>query len=325
VIRDRHTSTTHSAETFVPASPDAAYTLPTTTFVSKKTFPRKLHAADAATVRPAQSHWPLVFMLVLTQAGIGGVWFETARYFATNVTSTKVSLANAALILIGMAASIFHLGRPLQSWRAFMGMRRSWLSREIVALNALAFGVLLPLAAEVLPISFTGNNRAAAFALCSLAGAAALLSSIMVYVDTPRFFWRWQETVPRFTGSALLLGGAGAAIVSPQSWLFALISVIAILRTAHELLIFRKLSGANDDPLARSARLMTGPLSKVTAFRFLSLLTGGVVLSQAAIAQGGASTWIAPTILITLLASEIAERSLFFRAVAQPKMPGGVA
>jgi hypothetical protein len=101
--------------------------------------------------------------------------------------------------------------------------------------------------------------------------------------------------------------------------------MIAIAKCAHELLIFKNLPGANDDPLARSARLMTGALSKFTALRFSTLLFGGVVLPQLAFAQKLVSPWIAPLIFITLLLSEFAERSLFFRAVAQTKMPGGVA
>ncbi|HEX7861838.1 MAG TPA: DmsC/YnfH family molybdoenzyme membrane anchor subunit, partial [Verrucomicrobiae bacterium] len=187
-IRELHL-TTNSAETFLPASPEANYTIPTTTFISNKGLPQKLRAADAEHLKPADPHWPLVAMLVLTQAGIGGIFLQTLVSFFSSQFSLAFSITNAALIFVGMAASIFHLGRPLQSWRAFIGVRRSWLSREILALNALAFCVLLPLAAEALPTFSFNQYRTAALVFCSLTGAVALLSSIMVYVDTPRAFW----------------------------------------------------------------------------------------------------------------------------------------
>src|SRR5688572_24922818 len=67
IIRDRH-HTTNTAESFLPASPDPKYTLPTTTYISGKGLPLTARAADSTELRPAASHWPLVFMLVLTQA-----------------------------------------------------------------------------------------------------------------------------------------------------------------------------------------------------------------------------------------------------------------
>ena len=263
-------------------------------------------------------------MLVLTQAGIGGLWFSTISAFTRNQTAFGFSAMNGALILVGIAASIFHLGRPLQSWRAFMGVRRSWLSREIVALNALAFGVLLQLAAEALPTFFPLGTSKALLTFCSLLSAVALLSSIMVYVDTPRIFWNANQTVPRFLGTTLLLGVAAIGMFANESLLFALTSIFAITKLAFEIVIFKNLSSSNVDPLARSARLMSTALKPLTVFRFVSLLTGGVILAQYAFAHEIAPPWIAPAIFILLLVSELAERSIFFRAVAQPKMPGGV-
>jgi formate dehydrogenase iron-sulfur subunit len=323
VIRERHL-TTNTAEAFLPASPDASYTIPTTRFVSEKGLPQKMRAADAETIRPADPHWPLVIMLVLTQAGIGGLWLQTIQH--ANSTSLAFSILNAALIFVGIGTSIFHLGRPLQSWRAFIGVRRSWLSREILAFNALAFGVLLQLAAGALPFfSSSKGYGLAALVFCSLTGAAALLSSIMVYVDTPRLFWNWRQTVPRFLGTTLLLGTAASALFSQQPISFATISVIALAKLCSELALFRHINGPNNSPLPRTAKLMAGALRDVNALRFSTLIISGIVLPLLAFTQNTATNWFAPAIFLTLLASEIAERSLFFRAVAQPKMPGGVA
>jgi DMSO reductase anchor subunit len=181
------------------------------------------------------------------------------------------------------------------------------------------------MAAGASPFLSSSGYATAALVICSLTGAAALLSSIMVYVDTPRAFWNLRQTAPRFLGTSLLLGASLATFFSADPIYFAAISVVAIAKCAHELLIFGYLSGSNQDPLARSARLMVGPLRDLATVRFTTLICGGVVLAQLAFTQNLVSPWIALFIFITLLLSEFAERSLFFRAVAQPKMPGGAA
>ena len=42
-----------------------------------------------------------------------------------------------ALLAAGLAASVFHLGRPARAWRAASQWRTSWLSREVIVLPAL--------------------------------------------------------------------------------------------------------------------------------------------------------------------------------------------
>src|SRR4051794_3308617 len=41
-----------------------------------------------------------------------------------------------AMLLIGLAASFAHLGRPERAWRAVLMWRTSWLSREVIVLPA---------------------------------------------------------------------------------------------------------------------------------------------------------------------------------------------
>ncbi|PVV19652.1 MAG: DMSO reductase, partial [gamma proteobacterium symbiont of Ctena orbiculata] len=46
------------------------------------------------------------------------------------------SLIALLLLIGGLVASIFHLGRPERAWRAATQWRTSWLSREVIALPA---------------------------------------------------------------------------------------------------------------------------------------------------------------------------------------------
>jgi formate dehydrogenase iron-sulfur subunit len=124
--------------------PAGDYTLPTTRYVSSESLGpadsaarapiMRLIAADSATLHPQSAHWPLVFMLVLSQASVG---ITCVAAFARD--SFQFLTLALALGVVSIIASIFHLGRPLGAWRFFLGLRRSWLSREI-----LMFSVFVP-------------------------------------------------------------------------------------------------------------------------------------------------------------------------------------
>ena len=327
-VRSEHTSSENS---FLPETPDPAYTLPTTRYVSAKGLPGEVRAADADAVTPAAPHWPLVWMLVLTQAGIGGIWFETFSRITGSGASMGSGILSGALVTAGLIASVFHLGRPLQAWRAFMGVRRSWLSREIVAFNGLFLSVLLSLAALVLPNSLFGASPNAGFGLagaalvfCSLAGAAALLCSMMVYVDTPRVFWNAAHTVPRFLGTTLLLGGTSVLLFNAAApLLYGMIAFTCVLKLGLDLSLLRHLTDSTQTALKRSAKLHVEALARPAAFRVVTLVAAAA-LSLFAFAKGSAP-WTPLVLFVLLFVSELTERYLFFRAVAQPKMPGGPA
>ncbi|MBL9114889.1 MAG: dimethyl sulfoxide reductase anchor subunit [Verrucomicrobiaceae bacterium] len=160
-----------------PGAFDRSYTQPTSVYHTK----RKDLPSGTDQKSEAQHHGPLAWMLVLTQLSVGGILFG------------KHPLACALLGALGVAISTLHLGQPLKAWRAFLGWRKSWLSREI-----LAFGAYVPLAG----LSVI-DPRATPLALA--AGIVSVICSIMVYVDTRRPQWRWQVTVPRFAATTLVM------------------------------------------------------------------------------------------------------------------------
>ena len=104
--------------------------------------------ADFYSVSPEHSHPPLVVMLVLTQLAVGAFAGVAARPAAARAAGRgpagrwRMAALALALGLLALGASVFHLGRPLYAWRAFLGLRTSWLSRE-----ALAFGLFAKLGA----------------------------------------------------------------------------------------------------------------------------------------------------------------------------------
>ncbi len=270
---------------FLPAAPDPSYTAPTTRYLSARTFPPNLVAGDATTLRVQPAHWPLVVMLTLMPVAVGLAGAATVRSTTTPESVTYyVTLYSWIAGALGLGASVFHLGQPLRAWRIFLGWRKSWLSRE-----ALAFGAWFGLATVTLIFPRL-------IAASAGIGVIALYCSAMIYIDTRRQFWRAGQTMPRFFGTALIVA---LTLTSPPVAALVLLSKIAWeSRTQHGQ--------------SRSAHLQRGPLTALVAAREGLALISVVLLL----------TFPGWTALAFLIAGELLERLLFFRAVDAPKMPG---
>lgn len=300
---------------WLPDSPSAAITLPTTRYVTKKPI-TDLRAADHSLPKPQNPHWPLIVMLVLTQAGIGGL---LASKFS-QPQSLPLELISLAFLFAGLAASVFHLGQPLKAWRVWLGWRTSWLSREAMLLNSCAGAAVICVAAHRLPLLAKYNSLTTfAFAILSM---VAVFAQAMVYADTHRAFWSLRYTAPRFFGSALVLGLGLVLAFQPSTSLAIALLLVTLLKLGCELAVLKHADCDSDrwTQLRRTAALQTGVLRPVLAVRLLAALVGGVVLPFA-IATGAASTTLAVSAFVLCLLGELAERYLFFTSVAPDKMP----
>ncbi len=323
---------------FLPAAPAPDYTLPTTRYLSNKTLPADLRVADAATLRPQPPHWPLVFMLTLLPMAVGCI--TCASFFPTQAAPLTLTawLTGAA----GLVASVFHLGQPLRAWRIFLGLRKSWLSREAVVFApwfalltlsaAVPFSALFHTASLPPFITPAYSLLATHYSLLTLAtasiGLLGLVCSCMIYVDTRRDFWRAAQTFPRFFGTALILGLATVFALTPTTPHALALLAATLAKLALEARVLRPLDSDDDTPTParKTARLLTGPLRFVHGFRVVSALLACVVAFAIAVNNNAPSAvllaWTIPTLLVL---SELAESYLFFRAVVAPKMPGVIA
>jgi DMSO reductase anchor subunit len=259
-----------------------------------------------------------------------------------------------------LGASLFHLGRPHLAFRAVLGLRHSWLSREIVAFGAFATLASLYAAAALLAQRTTDVALNTGYVWswvdwlgCSVAatGVAAVFCSTMIYVFTQRECWSLIRVGTRFALTSALLGVAAmwlsimvSTLAVPSPALFALVHecgpmlcwtlvASAITKLTWEAAVFCHLWLRKMTPLKRSALLMRGELSNVTLARFALGLLGGVILPSmlvgdvATLAAGtGLVQFVVMTALLfaASLAGELLERYLFFAACAAPQMPGGI-
>ena len=323
-----------SAINFLPDSPDPRITFPTTRYVSAK-LPADLVAADHAAPRLDPAHWPLVLMLVLTQTA-AGIFLAATIAAGVGASSPALAITGFAILNVGLIASVLHLGQPLKAWRAFLGWRKSWLSREIIAFNGFAGAAVLTLA-----LSFAATKGwlpeatqfvPAVTGAAGLAGLAAVFTSAMVYVDTQRPLWCARISFGNFYGTALLLGATFAAVVF--GWLgklnLAQPFAIAALVIRTTLFIWRRLevrAALHDaaNPIHLNARVIRELLPWTLRVR-TQLFAGSTLFGLLAIFNIAqlAPVWASGAALTTL-GSEIIGRYVFFAASAAKRMPGGFA
>ncbi len=306
----------------VPGAFRSSYTRPTTTYKSAIVFDDSVEPADRRSTEPSEAHGPLVAMLVATQAAAGVALLHFLTLAMSGEYGGWVAVAfpalGVALCGLGMGASVFHLGQPTKAWRAFLGWRKSWLSREILALNvfvgAASGSVAAPLLFPEVSVFTLGAAAAAAGA-----GALAVFTSAMVYIDTRRAFWSPMLTGPRFAGTAFVMAPALLAAFEPAGSLALATVAVLAAKLAGELLPLRAGSAAGWSAAKKSALVQLRPLRSILASRIACGVAGAVVVALGCVlglgGGGGAGAAL-------LLAGELLERSLFFRAVDTPKMPG---
>ena len=330
---------------FLPGSPDPTITLPTTRYKSSKPLHESLSPADAHDLRPEPAHTPLVIMLVLSQLSVGVFAVERILNFTSGQLPSpfRATLAVTALIvgLVALASSLFHLGRPLGAWRAFLGLRKSWLSREIVVFGLFAKLAILYTASVWFPQLFSLPVQAGLGWATFASGWLGVFCSAMIYHDTRRDFWHVRFSGGKFLGTTALLGVstsllviafAGAVTAKLVPLLSLVVAIAGAMKLAVELPILRRLETEDWSPLYKTALLIDGQFGLLHRCRVVCGVIGGVLLPAFLALQTlttNTPTWLviaeAASILGLCLAGELIERRLFFVAVQPVKMPGGVA
>jgi formate dehydrogenase iron-sulfur subunit len=326
------TDAANSINSFLPASPRPGITVPTTRYVSSILDTSNLHAADEAFLHPADPHLPLVAMLPLSQLSVG---LMTGLALSGSIAALKFGVTTAFIAMsIALGVATLHLGQPLRAWKAFLGWRKSWFSREVIAFGQYhgflgLFTTVLWLKPELLnfelPPVAPGLGQPAA-ALGALLGLGSVFCSVMLYADTQREFWSFGRTFGKFFGSAAILGlaGSGALLDSSACWGATIAVFVAKLAIDLEILRFLKVPGYSS--LQKSALLITRRFSGTALARVAFGICGGVLLPASLLAEQpafGPATGLVAVLL--LLAGEMFERFLFFTAVAPTKMPGGIS
>jgi len=349
---------------FLPAAPDPAITLPTTLYRSSKVFPRNTLPADYHALSPEHPHWPLIVMLVLTQLSVGtfvvgAVMDETLPPALASVLRPFQATGALLLGLLALVASTCHLGRPLLAFRGILGLRHSWLSREILAFGlfaalAVPYAAACWIASPGMPLGRAWSDQVSTIipALRTTVAATGIIGvffSGMIYVFTRRELWSFERTITRFALTSALLGIATAwlslllvarsvdtdvakqLLMAAGPQLTRALVLATGLKLGFDLLILKSLADHRLTSLKRTALLVTGILSPIALARVGVGVLGGIALPL--LVLNALPDAARPDLMITVsmavawttcLAGELLERYLFFAAVAAPRMPGGI-
>jgi Fe-S-cluster-containing dehydrogenase component/DMSO reductase anchor subunit len=323
----------------VPGAPASALTRPSTRYRSRRPLPDTMAATDAASAPIAHGHPALAVMLVLTQVAVGALVVEQGVVVLAPDDAARLEpwgpLLGLATGVLALGASVLHLGRPRYALRAVIGFRHSWLSREIVAFGAFAGLAALNAGMALLgpePGAASGALRVAAV----LAGIAGIACSVLLYAVTGRDWWRVAVTGPKFALTGAVGGLAAvlavAAVVEPDPLavpVAALLAAATTVKLATEAAFLRHCGGDPADTRTRSARLLTGALGGITAWRFTLGSLGGLVLPLMLVAclrsdpvPQLAVPLLGLAVLLVVVVGELLERLTFFTASVAPRMPG---
>ena len=145
------------------------------------------------------------------------------------------------LLVVGLGASFFHLGRPERAWRAVLMWRTSWMSREVIVLPAFIALVGLWWLSGPAP----QGAAAVLLPLAALAGAALLWYCTAMIYACLRFIREWAHplTLVNYTltglSSGLVLAAALAAVTGEATlarslggWALAATAAAALARLA---------------------------------------------------------------------------------------------
>ena len=283
-----------------PHLPPSGITLSTTRIILPEGFPTETFAGSDHRLSPEDPHWPLLWVTLLTQLAVGVV-------FAALVDGIDRRGAVAGFVAgaVALPASLFHLGRPMHAWKALRGLRRSWLSREV-----LAFG-LFSLAAAVLAVL----PRPATAAVALAVGVAAIYASGRLYVVPGRPAWNTQLTIAQFLATAAVLGPPVVAALTGK-WTPAL-QALGVVGPASQILLaganLLRLRGDERREWRGAWRLHTERFAGRTRFRFAALVGAAVV----ALVGGPIGLAVAAAAF-----GEAVGRFLFYVTVVPLNMPG---
>ncbi len=321
----------------LPTAPPSHITLPTTTFISSRSrLTSNVVSHEAVIDHPHEGHWPLVAMLVLTQASVGMWCVVSGLLLVTGRPASDfawTAIAASSLGVVGVHFALLHLGRPWLAFRAFLGWRTSWLSRE-----AIAFGIYMG-AASAAALAFLFPSPVVLTSLLAfstaLIGVIAVVCSGMIYIATQRSLWDLTRTTIEFAATTLGLGLACVVAIdgnANSSSLLLLGTLFAAVGFAAKLndqlqsrVVAQSPSGIEwHDFSSRSGRLLDNDLAfawNATWFCWLGAigLAGVACLELLPISM---FHLVAYSTLALLFVSQFLNRWLYFASIVTHRMPG---
>ena len=302
-----------------PGLPSADDSISTTRITIPGNLAPDTGRVDTQRIVPEHPHWPLVFMLVLTQLSAGAfatLWILDLLHRAASGSASVLGALGLAGISLG--AATLHLGRPIYAWRAHKGQRRSWLSREVLSLSF--FAGVAGVYAGMLFMNLPGRLVAGfATLLCAVVGVTC---SARIYMVPARPAWDSRYTLAEFFSTGVLLGPLFVLALDMPTlsgleriWVARAAVMGGSAQLLTQVLKFLWLARSEQFELRASALLLSGRLQRAFLIHFGLLIASGIALPLVI-----DSRLAAMATLILAVLGEVVGRWLFFIGVVPKNM-----
>ena len=293
--------------------------------------------------------WALIAFTILAQMSVGSFWVLGIVHFyamrkageeEADRLSDRALLVIGPLLVLGLIASLFHLGDPFNAFRAVANLDSSWLSREILS------GVIFAILGGLFAImqwrkigSFATRNVIALIA--ALVGLFLVLSMANVYMLPTQPAWDTLATPILFFTTTFLLGALAMGAAFAANYLYLKrrndphlevqrnlirgslggITLAAVILLGVQLvtipIFIATLSGSGPAAQASVEMLVTDYVGAFSLYLVLSFLGAGVlgvVLLRDVLTGAPARTlaWMSYAVFGVVLVAQVLGRYLFY-------------
>ncbi|SHN75825.1 dimethyl sulfoxide reductase anchor subunit family protein [Desulfitobacterium chlororespirans] len=225
----------------------------------------------------------LILFSICIQAAIGTMSFVAlGKSFSKEGQFKSAVLTAAALAVIGLLASLMHLGKPLSALNSLAQFSTSWLSREIWFTGVFTGLTILTAIVTVVKPGAKGAVKALAL-LAAVVGLADVYMMVSIYNFTSVPAWQHGSIYVEFYAAAISMGaviflalsGQEAAKVKKTASLA--VGAAVIVQVAAMVLYYIQLGTSGNAAAGQSLALLNS-MSGIMAVKWLFILLGAGVL-----------------------------------------------
>lgn len=162
-------------------------------------------------------HLPLMLFSLCLQAAIGTMVFMMIVKLTQKEQEFKIAaLTTAILSVVGVLASLIHLGTPTHALNSLLNLGSSWLSREVLFAGAfMGLAILYVILLYVKPAAKSVLHGIGW--LASFVGLAEVFMMAKVYTSSSVVSWQGAVTYIEFFASMIVFGAAILFLTSAKS------------------------------------------------------------------------------------------------------------
>lgn len=224
----------------------------------------------------------LIFTICL-QAAIGIMVFASLGKLMRKEGNYKNAILGASLLaLVGLLASLLHLGQPLAAVNALSRFATSWLSREIWFTSL--FTGLTVLSALILLFKPAAKSALNAIVpLAAVIGLVDIYAMTAVYTSTSIPAWQHGSIFIEFYAAAFSMGALLFLALTKKeaAYLQRAITItvsLAIFLQVIAMVLYYVGLGTSDSLAAQQSLVILGGLGSVMTLKWLFLLVGAGLL-----------------------------------------------